>query len=300
MTTGDTEKIPIVILHRDEASFLRQMVDSIRRNTLAPYQLLVVDNHSAMPESITLLSELEDTDTVVIRNQENRWVLGFNAALAHPLFNHRAPYFVFSDGDIVVPEVDIDGKCWLGRLIHLMNENACAGKIGLSLDLSRIADRTELQHIVENELGYSSGQRIGNLIIAPVDTTLAIYRKTTFVMDQFRFLPGHKSLIRPYLFSMRTTPDFSAVHLGWQDYGSLTKPVSEKIRCFARFGGHVDQVTLSMASPYDRIYYRIAAPVWRAFWSVALAYHWACYILRRFPRDLNELQAEARIPAGKK
>lgn len=298
--TAPTTAIPVVILHRDEAPFLRQMVDSIRRHTFTPFRLFVVDNQSTLPESTALLDELESDGAVVIRNRQNRWVLGFNAVLNHPKFDRNAPYFVFSDGDVLVPEPDGTGKCWLNRLVGLMDETACAGKIGLALDLSPIIDRPELRHVVRDEQYYAAGPRIGKLVVAPVDTTLAIYRPNTFIMDEFRFLPGHKSLMRPYLYSLRTTADFSAIHLGWQDYGNPAKRVHEKIRCFARFGGQIDQVTLAMSGLRDRLYYRIAGPIWRALWGSAVAYHWLRYIAKRFPRDLNELQARARTPVRTK
>ena len=47
---------------------------------------------------------------------------------------------------------------------------------------------------------------------------------------------------------------------------------------------------------FDRIYYRVLGPLWRSVWGLVVAWHWFSYILRRFPRGLNELQAKARVP----
>jgi hypothetical protein len=44
------------------------------------------------------------------------------------------------------------------------------------------------------------GPVVDDLVIAPVDTTLAIYRKDLFVMNKFKMLPGHASLVRPYYY----------------------------------------------------------------------------------------------------
>jgi hypothetical protein len=115
-------------------------------------------------------------------------------------------------------------------------------------------------------------------------------------MNEFWFLPGHKSLLRPYYYCLRTPLDFSATHLGWENYGKPRDDDGEKIRCFACFGGFVDRTTLAQASIADRIYYRVLGPLWRAVWGLVVAWHWFTYILRRFPRGLNELQAKARVP----
>jgi hypothetical protein len=288
--------IPIVVLHRDEPGFLRETVAAIRQRTSVDYQLFVVDNNSVTLEAGAALEQLAADDVVVIRNSHNRWVMGFNSALAHERFNHEAAYYVFSDGDIVVPERDAAGACWLTRLIELMERTACAGKIGLSLHLGTLQERKDLAHIYREEIAYAAGPRIGDLVVAPVDTTLAIYRRDLFVMGRFRFLPGHKSLLRPYYYCLRTPLEFSATHLGWQHYGKPRDDAGEKIRCFARFGGFVDHVTLAQASFVDRAYYRVLGPVWRSAWGLVVAWHWSHYILRHFPRGLNELQAQARVP----
>jgi glycosyltransferase involved in cell wall biosynthesis len=290
--------IPIVVLHRDEPGFLRETVAAIRQRTSVDYQLFVVDNNSVTAEAHAALEQLASDDVVVIRNSHNRWVMGFNSALAHERFNHNAAYYVFSDGDIVVPDRDASGACWLSRLIDLMNQTACAGKIGLSLNLVALRERNELAHIYQEEIAYGTGPRIGNLVIAPIDTTLAIYRKDLFVMNGFRFLPGHKSLLRPYYYCLRTPLDFSAIHLGWEGYGKRRDYGGEKIRCFARFGGFVDRVTLATGSVADRCYYKCLGPLWRFMWGLVVAYHWFLYIAARFPRGLNELQAQARTPSN--
>lgn len=288
--------IPIVVLHRDEPGFLLETVAAIRQRTSVDYQLFVVDNHSVTPEASAALEQLASDDVEVILNRHNRWVMGFNSALAHERFNHEAAYYVFSDSDIVVPDRDASGSCWLTRLIELMKRTACAGKIGLSLHLGTLKERKDLAHIYREEIAYASGPLIGNLIVAPIDTTLAIYRRDLFVMNEFRFLPGHKSLLRPYYYCLRTPLDFSATHLGWENYGKPRDDDGEKIRCFARFGGFVDHTTLAQASIADRIYYRVLGPLWRSVWGLVVAWHWFTYILRRFPRGLNELQAKARVP----
>jgi hypothetical protein len=288
--------IPVVVLHRDEPRFLLETVAAIRERTSVDYQLFVVDNNSVTPEAKAALEQLAADNVDVIRNRHNRWVMGFNSALTHERFNRDAAFYVFSDGDIVVPDRDASGACWLSRLIELMERTACAGKIGLSLHLGTLKERKDLAHIYREEISYASGPRIGDLIVAPIDTTLAIYRRDLFVMNEFRFLPGHKSLLRPYYYCLRTPLEFSATHLGWENYGKLRDDGGEKIRCFARFGGFVDRITLAQASFSDLAYYRVLGPLWRSNWGLVVAFHWLSYIFRRFPRDLNELQARARVP----
>ncbi len=116
--------IPIVVLHRDEPELLLKTVAAIKQRTSVDYQLFVVDNHSVTPDSRAALEQLASDDVEVIRNRQNRWVLGFNSALAHERFNHDAAYYVFSDGDIVVPDRDASGFCWLVYLVRFVVTSA--------------------------------------------------------------------------------------------------------------------------------------------------------------------------------
>lgn len=74
------------------------------------------------------------------------------------------------------------------------------------------------------------GPKVDELIMAPVDTTLAIYRKDLFVMN--KFIPGHATLVKPYYYVFRTPKVYQAKHLGWRKY---QKQLEEKIICFTKY-----------------------------------------------------------------
>jgi hypothetical protein len=57
--------------------------------------------------------------------------------------------------------------------------------LGLALDLKFIEDNQSFSKVYTNELNYMQGPVVDDLVIAPVDTTLAIYRKDLFVMNKF-------------------------------------------------------------------------------------------------------------------
>jgi hypothetical protein len=53
----------------------------------------------------------------------------------------------------------------------------------LALDLKFIEDNQSFSKVYTNELNYMQGPVVDDLVIAPVDTTLAIYRKDLFYIS---------------------------------------------------------------------------------------------------------------------
>jgi len=289
--------IAIVLLTKDEPDFLEQTVHAIIDRTNYPYELFIVDNHSNSNKQKKLLNKYKEKKLAhVIFNNKNQWVLGFNKAIE--VINNRrdlsSRYVVLSDGDIVVPN-PINQICWLQYLKYKMDGNVIVGKLGLSLDHKPIQSDKQFIKAYESESRYMSGPIVDDLVIAPVDTTLAIYRKDLFVINKFKMLPGHASLIRPYYYTCRTTSSYKANHLGW---GNCKKPnkeqLKEKIICFTRYAGNVDPVVLSDVSRKIRYFHKVFRHMFRAYWFLRVGFYWVLYIVPRFPRGLNEIQFKHR------
>ncbi len=289
--------IAIVILTKDEPEFLDETILSIIDRTNHPYELFIVDNDSSLDKQKILLSSYNNDGIAnVIFNDKNQWVLGFNKAI--DVINARADlsleYMVLTDGDIVVPE-PIGQVCWLEYLKQKMDGNITVGKLGLALDTQFIKDNKQFGNAYANELRYMQGPIVDGLVIAPVDTTLAIYRKDLFVMNRFRMLPGHGSLIRPYYYVCRTNGVYLAEHLGWYSY---VKPninqLKEKVLCFAKYAGYIDPIILDQVGSGVKYFYKIFGRIYKAYWSFGVVWHWIRYTLARFPRNLNEIQSKLR------
>lgn len=288
--------IPIFVMSYNDLASLRLCLRAIVKRTLRAYRLVVVDNGSTDKRLRRYLGKLAALTAMhVYRNRFNLWVLGLNRALREELDPHDPQsLFALSDCDIVVPGLR-DGQCWLGRLEASLLANACVGKLGLSLDLGYIARRPDFEHTLAQERFFLEGPRIGDLVIAPVDTTMALYRRSLFVTHRPLFIPGHQSLYRPYYYCCRTAPDFNARHLSWRRYGRQPdRDVAAKLVCFGVVGATAVPALLQRAPRGARLFYAVARPLARLFWGAVVAALQAGYIFRTFPRDANRLQAGRR------
>jgi GT2 family glycosyltransferase/tetratricopeptide (TPR) repeat protein/2-polyprenyl-3-methyl-5-hydroxy-6-metoxy-1,4-benzoquinol methylase len=106
----------IVVVTHNELDFTRQCVDSIRRCTEVPYELIFVDNGSTdgTPEYLRAVP-----NATLIANPDNR---GFPAAANQGIRAARGQQVLLLNNDCVVP------RGWLGRLLRALHSEA---KVGL-------------------------------------------------------------------------------------------------------------------------------------------------------------------------
>lgn len=291
--------IPIVLLHHGQPDILLRTVECIYENTKHSYTLFVVDNCS--PENSLLLETFTEIEKryhgIIIKNKNNNWIYGFNLALQHESWP-ESEYYVFSDADVLVPHVPSD-RCWLAELVHQMDTHRCIGKLGLSLDLTELAKNPALRDTYQAEKRLLSGDKIGTNIIAPVDTTMAIYRKDFFI-GKFKFRIGHQSLSRPYYYICRTHTALSAIHVGWDFYPGATKEAYSldkqwiKAMTMCKMGTYVAPEVISAFGIGRRLQLRVLQASIRILHGVKLMGMVSFYVLKRLPRRLNELQSKAR------
>ena len=291
-------KIPIIILTKDEPRFLELMVKSIFNRTSYPFKLFIVDNCSISLAQKDVIERLcSEYDITVFHNKKNNWVLGFNLAISS-IRNDESitqDYYVLSDGDLIVP-IPQDGFCWLEYLKIKLEKNVVVGKIGLSLDITRIKNHKEFYNTCHTELRYMNGPKLDGLIISPVDTTIAIYRANLFVFKDFKMLPGHASLVKPYYYTARTPYQYRSKHLGWLKYhGDISKKqLDDKVVCFTKFAAYVDPILIRKCSTRIRLFYRLIKPIYKAYWALITSYYWIVYFCKKFTRSLNEIQFHLR------
>lgn len=289
--------IPIVIIHKDEPKELNAMLESIRKNTSYPYKIFIIDNASSSPEAQNYLQKLSgDQEYSLIFNKSNNWVFGFNLAFKHQEWPIDFPLMVFSDCDIVVPKLTADKPCWLSYLKQQMDTYACIGKLGLPLLVSDLSNSELNQKIIKRETSFDTNPLIGTNNICGVDTTLAIYRKDFFMMDNFRFLIGHASLARPHYYTCRVNRKYEARHLGWyKKHDNLSAHyLKEKIICFAKYAAYIEPEILSKATWAYRYYFNVISLLAKTFWSARVLAIVLTYYLKSFPRKMNPIQNAAK------
>lgn len=116
------KKIDIVMttFHRELLTILSLV--SLDKNTDFPYRLIILDNGSD-PYASLLYQKIAD---VYHEFDEN---VGLEAAKNYGMKFVKSKYFISTDNDILVPEMD--GSCWLSRLYFLMDQNPEYGAIAL-------------------------------------------------------------------------------------------------------------------------------------------------------------------------
>lgn len=292
-----SKPIPIILLTKDEERFLQLSVRSILKRTKIGYHLFIVDNASTSKAHIDILHELAAHEKItVIYSPDNEWLLGFNRALEYIDTDGQfdPDFLVLSDGDVTVP-LPQSNMCWLEYLVTAMRENAHFGKIGLSLDLGCIREKATFKNTYQRELRYLDGPQSSGMVIAPVDTTMAIYRRDLFILPAFKMIPGHASLVKPYYYTVRTTKYWQGRHLGWRNYSTQNQTqLAEKIKCFTRYAAYIDPILLKQAPLYLSLYFKLFKPLFKIKWTVIVLYYWIKYIISHFPRNFNELQSSVR------
>lgn len=295
MSVDKKKPVKIFVLSRNNKRELEICVNSLTRRTYHPYELIIVDNASDDIETLIYLNRLNEKQGISVHfNTKNLWVLGLNPALGKYLEEGDNSYVV-TDGDIVVP-IAKDGVCWLENLLIEMSNNPVIGKLGLSLDLGYIANKPLFARTYEKEKKYYRNLKIGNNYIAPVDTTLALYRTDYFVMDKPRFYPGHGVLAKPCYYCCRTSDNLIAKHIGWRSYIDTQSQSYDlsKVVCFTIMGAYLDEAFLKKLPIWYRFFYRVFRPICRLSWAVIVLSLQLIWFVRNSPMSLNECQWRAK------
>jgi hypothetical protein len=284
-------KIYIFLITHNNLSELRISVNGILKRTRYPFHLVIVDNSSTDQLLKDYLLSLKINQSISIVNCKfNLWIIGVNSAIKKYLPDN-AKFFVVSDSDIIVPPINKDG-CWLSKLHLEMMNHVTIGKLGLSLDLGYIKNRPQFKHTFEREVGYYANKSIGDNLIAPVDTTMAIYRTDFFMTKKPRFYPGHGVMGRPEYYICRTKFEFRAKHIGWRNYTNdrIIKYNTSKVYCFTLMGAYLDPVFLSQFGYFHNVFYKFIRPLARLIWSINVIKVQFIWFLKNMPSKLNNNQ----------
>lgn len=222
-------KTPIIILTKERPLQLKDMVDSIVAQTdKETYKIIICDNASTQPEMVAYLKSISDQHTI-IRNKANEGFAGFNRALEKV----NDEFFILSDPDIVLnPNMP---PRWILRFKEVLKK-VPVPKIGVALNIDFPVDTELTRRIRKRELEYWDGtMSVSDMEVpcymAPIDTTLAMYRRDTYKFwrnDCLAFVPGegiagskqiHQNQYNDkyYIPVLRIAGCFTCNHTGW-DY----------------------------------------------------------------------------------
>lgn len=285
---------PIILLHHNEIDFLQKCVNSIKLNTKSKYQIIIIDNKSNK-KNIEILKRDFSKKYKVIFNPKDNWVYGFNLGIDS--INYSWDRIVLSDSDIVFKKTKY-GKCWLEYMHNQLNQFPIIGKLGISLNTKILEKNKSLKKILIREKRYKDSFQIGDNIIAPTDTTAALYRKDLFITDRFKMRLGHTSLIKPYYYSCRTGLKLECYHLGWKKYLKMIKDNNEgkdmirnKAWFFCKFNRPIEDPLLRKLGFIERNLIRFLAKFYyKPIIATQFVLFWIFYLIKKFPLNYNEIQ----------
>jgi glycosyltransferase involved in cell wall biosynthesis len=286
--------VPVIIMTRNESKYIKECVASLLE-AKSPNRLIVVDNASTDQQHIDALTRLsESPDIHVIWCDGNRWVNNLDYAFACiEAWGLDFDFFALTDGDTVVSKL---GGDWLGTLVRQMSENLWLGKLGASIDLSNIENIEIMSKIHEAERQYYKRMIAPGVYLAPVDTTLALYRKDVFVYKALKLRPGHMSAIRPY-YHVGRSAKVKIVHRGWEDYTTGGIGI-DKVKAFCKFGAHIQWEHFS-GTAFQKFYYRIVSNLYRVYWGGGLGWAHLSYMASSRLFRQNRLYEQSKSRGSK-
>lgn len=285
---------PIILLHHNEIDFLEKSINSIKKNTKSKYEIIIVDNCSTT-ENIEILKNKFSKKFKIIFNKKDNWVFGFNLGIKSIKYSWNR--IVLSDADIVFKKSK-KGICWLKYLNSQLDKYPIIGKLGISLNTKILERNKRLQKILKREKRYKYSFKIGDNVVAPTDTTAAIYRKDLFITKEFKMQLGHTSLIKPYYYSCRTGLKLECYHLGWTKYLKIMnnkteskQTIRDKAWFFCKFNRTIEQPLLDKLDFIERnLIKALAKFYYRPKIAIKFLAIWFLYILKNFPLNYNEIQ----------
>ena len=195
-TNFDYTKIPVFIISYNQLSYVKQMVDWLKKYGFA--NIHIVDNKSSYKP---LLDFLDQVDCYVHHMDKNygHTVIWSSGQFDDVITNQC---YIVSDCDIAPnPKLPKDFVC---RLYEMLGKYPYITKIGFALNINDLP-KTETNKIVKQwERKFWEKEIDNGIYLADIDTTFALYRPGKLVMNTKQFY-----------YAIRVAGNMTAIHLPW-------------------------------------------------------------------------------------
>lgn len=206
---------PAIVVTRDRVTYAERCVRALVK---AGCEVHIVDHESTWPEMVEWLDKV-DLPVYHLPNAIPRKLWEW-PGLRQIVGSRR---YIVTDPD-VVPQAACPAG-WVGYLHQVLDENPGWLKVGLGLRIDDLPDYfTNADKVYEWERPYWNNPMTKDLFMAPVDTTLAMYRSLD-ECAQFRMAPA-----------LRTRHPYLARHLAWYEDDQNPTPEIQYYREHAMAG----------------------------------------------------------------
>lgn len=212
------EPVDIVLLTHNRLRYFHDTVNSIYKHTRIPFRLIIVDNNSD-PEFVKYLKQVSVLFDELILNNINEWTAAFQKGIDIS----KSDPFVVSDPDILVP--NLEGKCWLERLVGLHKQNPEMGLIALNLDPSNKPEKMPDVYISE-KTKYND-----DLTLSNVGTVMQAIKRKYF---NFPYTTDWETCekIRANGGKVGFAKNIIGYHLGWNEDKDYPNYIVDKFKYF--------------------------------------------------------------------
>ena len=198
----DVQNIPIFINNRNRLEYLKDLISWLE--SCGHTNITVLDNASTYKQ---LLKYYKTFPYRVVDLGRNYGHLALWKSGTHNFID--CDYYVYTDPDVV--PVESCPKDTLSKFIEALEKYPDIDKVGFSLKIDDLpSNSTMTAEILEWEKPNWRKKRDENFFEAPIDTTFAVYRRSS--------KGGHE------LNALRSTPPYEARHMPWyRDKSKFTK-----------------------------------------------------------------------------
>jgi hypothetical protein len=185
--------VPVIINNRNRYSMLHKLVQWLE--AAGTQDIVIIDNASTYEP---LLDYYRRSPHSIVRLKENVGYLSFWEMGLDERF--RDQHFIFTDPDVL--PVDECPEDYLELFLEGLKEHPDIGKVGLSLKIDDLPDSYAMKaQVIQHEKEHWKAARDKRFLVAPIDTTFALYRPNT--------RGGY------WVPALRTAPPYTARHLPW-------------------------------------------------------------------------------------
>ena len=185
--------MPVLINNFNRLNLLKKQVEWLLQLD-DPVAIIIVDNNSTFPPLLEYYKYLEDPRIQVVKLDFNSWRIGVEYLGKRKLVGFDK--FVITDVDLI--PFSNTPKDLISHLSNLLDRYPTFNHVGPSLEIKDLPNHNPMKELVqkfEEKFWPPFAKSLeGNVFISPIDTTFAMYRSSSAILD----LHGALRTDRPY------------------------------------------------------------------------------------------------------